>query len=62
VNIVKLSTDNDFETWKKTVEEEKMSCYNLSELPNSRETVKDEYHIYTLPDFILLDSEGRRNH
>lgn len=59
VSIVKLSIDNDFETWKKAVEEEKMPCYNLSGLPNSKETIKEVYNIYTLPNFILLDSEGK---
>lgn len=59
LSIVKLSIDNDFVKWKEAVEEEKMPWYNLSGLPNSKGTIKEVYHIDELPDFILLDSEGK---
>ncbi len=58
VNIVNMSTNTDLEQWKKTIAEEKMTGFNLSGIPNSKEGVKEVYRIDTLPEFLLLDSQG----
>jgi len=59
VSVVNLSIDSDFQKWKEAVEEEKMTWYNLSGLPNNKEAIKEVYSISEVPEFILLDSESK---
>ncbi len=59
VSIVSLSIDDDYDRWKEAVEKEQMPWLNLSGLPKSKNEVKMEYNITTVPNMILLDSEGR---
>ncbi|KAF2330875.1 MULTISPECIES: TlpA family protein disulfide reductase [Flavobacterium] len=59
VSIVYLSIDTDFQKWKQAVEEEKMTWYNLSGLPNSKKTVAENYYTDYAPEFLLLDTEGK---
>lgn len=59
VSIVYLSVDDDFEKWKKVSEEEKITWFNLSGLPDNKRRVKDVYYIDYVPEFILLDANGK---
>lgn len=59
VSIVSLSIDDNYNNWKKAVENEKMPWLNLSGLPKNKSAVKREYNISAVPNLILLDQNGK---
>ena len=59
VSIVSLSIDNDYEWWKKAVDNEKMPWLNLSGLPKNKNGIKTRYNISAVPTMILVDKKGK---
>lgn len=59
ISLVSLSIDDNFNSWKKALEKEKMTWLNLSGLPNNPLAIKQEYNISAVPSLILLDNSGK---
>lgn len=59
INLVSLSIDEDYDKWKKAVDQENMPWLNLSGLPKNKEAIKLSYDIKAVPTLLLLDSNGK---
>ncbi len=56
---VSLSLDNKKESWVKAIEELKMPWTHLSDLKGWKSIVCDVYKVWSIPDNLLIDPQGK---
>ena len=62
LGIVGISLDNDYEAWKKAVEEENTEWLQLSELKGWDDTYARKYEVNAIPCFLVVDRQGKILH
>lgn len=59
VRFISLSLDQKEADWQKALEEEKLPWKQLRSLPEQTKAFADQYDLYGIPTFFLVDKEGR---
>ncbi|MBN2729320.1 MAG: AhpC/TSA family protein [Bacteroidales bacterium] len=57
--IVSVSFDFDEPSWTKTVNDEKMTWYNICDFKHNQSPIARLYHVETIPFMYVLDREGK---
>lgn len=59
LTILSISTDNNKKDWYRAMKEEAMPWQQLLLAPQSSKLVEKAYNLYGIPDFLLIDAQGK---
>lgn len=59
IRFVSVSLDQQEADWQKALKEENMPWMQFRSLPEQTKAFAEQYHLYGIPEFFIVDSQGR---